>query len=205
VTTRDRRLAKVEAGLSPTSLVLRWLAEAHAYDDFTAYAGSLLEADPNACPMDRLAHEAEATARQQVRGLPRNEADAAVRKAIVETIFRAQLVLRINIRSHEVIEREGLVQAVLAAHLGMALMADDDEKEAPTLKVAEIRDLLLGRVTELHATEAARVAAEARYLDGGAGPLPGRPARVGHATNRERARGGDRDASRGARWRAAAR
>src|SRR5258708_39595208 len=116
--------------------------------------------------MDRVAQEAETTARQQVRGLPRDEADAAVRKAIVETIFRAQLVLRIIVRSHEVLEREGLVQAVLAAHLGMALLAEDNEKARRTLKVAEIRDLLLDRVTEVHAIEAARVAAERRYLDG---------------------------------------
>jgi hypothetical protein len=36
--TTERRLAKVEAALDPKELVLRWLAEAHAYDDFTAYA-----------------------------------------------------------------------------------------------------------------------------------------------------------------------
>jgi hypothetical protein len=33
------------------------------------------------------------------------------------------------------------------------------------LKVARTRNLLLDHVTEFHATEAARVAAEARYLD----------------------------------------
>jgi hypothetical protein len=94
------------------------------------------------------------------------------RKAIVETIIRAQLVLRINIRSHEVLEREALIQAAMSAHLGMAIMADDYQKETPTLKVAKIRDLLLDRVTELHATEAARVAAEARYLDGAPALFP---------------------------------
>jgi hypothetical protein len=172
VTTAEHRLAKVEGGLSPTALVLRWLAEAHTYDDFTPYARSLLDADPSSFPMDRLAHEAEANARQHVRGLPRNEADAVVRKAIVETIFRAQLILRINVRSHEVLGREVLVQAVLSAHLGLAIMADDDKKVAPTLKVAKIRDLLFDRVTELHATEAARVATEARYLDEAAALFP---------------------------------
>ena len=37
MTSGDRRLDKVEASLSPTELVVRWLAEAHALDDFTAY------------------------------------------------------------------------------------------------------------------------------------------------------------------------
>ena len=50
-------LAHVEAQLTPTELVLRWLAEAHAYDSFGRYTASLLDADPNAFPMDRLARE----------------------------------------------------------------------------------------------------------------------------------------------------
>jgi purine nucleoside phosphorylase len=33
----ERRLAKVEATLGPKELVLRWLAEAHGYDDFVPY------------------------------------------------------------------------------------------------------------------------------------------------------------------------
>jgi len=41
MTRAERRLDKVEASLSPTALVVRWLEEAHAYDDFTAYTASL--------------------------------------------------------------------------------------------------------------------------------------------------------------------
>jgi hypothetical protein len=36
--TAERRLAKIEESLSPTQLVLRWMAEAHAYGDVPAYA-----------------------------------------------------------------------------------------------------------------------------------------------------------------------
>jgi len=166
VTTADRRLDKVEARLSPTELVLRWLAEAHAYDDFTTYTRSLVQAEPPVFPLDRLAHEAETSARQQARGLPREEAQAAIRKAIVETVFRFQLVLRINILSHEFLDREGLIQAALSAHLALALDANDRPSERATLPIARFRDLLMGRVNELHAMEAARLEVERRYLDG---------------------------------------
>jgi hypothetical protein len=166
VTTAGRRLEKIEASLSPTALVLRWLAEAHTYDDFTTYTRSLVEVEPPTFPLDRLAHEAETTARQQARGLPREEANAATRTAIVETVFRVQLVLRIITLAQEFLDREALIQAALSAHLALAIDADDRHAERATLPIARFRDVLIGRVNELHALEAARLEVEHRYLDG---------------------------------------
>jgi hypothetical protein len=166
MTTAARRLDKVEASLSPTALVLRWVSEAHAYDDFTSYARSLLDTDPSAMPMDRLAHEAEANASAQTRGLARDEARTAIRSAIVATLFRYLLVLQVNVLAHEFLDREGLVQAALSAYLAMAISADKADARAPAISLAQIRNALFARVSELHALEAARAAAEARYLDG---------------------------------------
>jgi hypothetical protein len=39
--TLARRVAAVETSLSPTQLVLRWLAEAHGFGDIPAYVSSL--------------------------------------------------------------------------------------------------------------------------------------------------------------------
>jgi hypothetical protein len=167
VTTAERRLAKVESGLSPTALVVRWLEEAHAYDDFTAYTGSLLDADPSTFPIDRLVHEAKASAGQQVRGLARNEADTAIDRAIVAVVFRFLLVLRINVMAQEFLDREGLIQGFLAAHIALALVSGEEPSPGrATLPLVQIRDLLFRRVTELHAMQSAREAAEVRYLDG---------------------------------------
>ena len=55
--TTERRLAKVEASLGPKGLVLRWLAEAHAYDDFTGYTRAIYAVGPESMPLDRLIHE----------------------------------------------------------------------------------------------------------------------------------------------------
>jgi hypothetical protein len=166
MTTVDRRLAKVEASLSPSALVVRWLAEAQAFDDFTAYTRSLVEVEWPVFPLDRLAQEAKSNATQHVRGRPREEAEAAINRSIVETVFRFQLVLRINILSYEFLDREGLVQALLSAHLALAIEAEDRHPERPTLPIARFRDLLIGRVNELHAIETARLEVERRYLDG---------------------------------------
>ena len=167
MTTAERRLDKVEASLSPTALVVRWLAEAHAYDDFTAYTGSLLDADPSTFPIDRLAREAKASAGQQVRGLARNEADTAIDRAIVAVVFRFLLVFADQRHGPGVPHREGLIQGFLAAHLALTIVAGEDRSpERATLPLVQIRDLLFGRATELHAMQSAREAAEVRYLDG---------------------------------------
>ena len=173
MTTSGRRLAKLEAVLDPTQLVLRWLDEAHAYDDFTAYTRSLVGAGPGAFPMDRLAREAEACAQIRTRGQPRAESEAAVRRSIIAALFRVQLILRINALSAECLEREALVQAALGAHLGLALRQSTGRDGADRLhRLVQYRDLLLGRVTELHAFETARATVEARYLDGMAADFP---------------------------------
>jgi choline dehydrogenase-like flavoprotein len=173
VTTVERRLAEVEASMTPTQLVLRWLDEAHRYNDLNAYARSLVETGPAAFPMDRLAREASESARTRGRGVARDELTAIVNRAIVETIFRAQLVLRINEGSHAFLDREGLIQAALSAYLGLVVDRPTDRAETKhVLGLCQIRDLLLGRVTELHAHETARAKVEARYLDGVAADFP---------------------------------
>jgi hypothetical protein len=173
MTTINRRLDKVEAGLSPTELVVQWLAEAHAFDDFTAYTRSLVGADWPVFPLDRLAQAAKANATQQARGLPREEADAAINRAIVATVFRFQLVLRINTLGQDFLDRELLVQAALGAYLALATSdGAETSARASFIKPLEMRDLLFARVNELHALEAAREAVEAKYLDGVAALFP---------------------------------
>lgn len=167
------RLAAVEAQLSPTELVLRWLAEAHAYDDIGSYSASLLDADPAAYPMDRLAREAKEGAIARTHGRPRSDADGAVRAAIIATLVRVQIVLRINVLAQDFVDREVLVQAALAAYLGLAI----ESRASPTgdrasIGVVRCRDLLLGRVTELHAIETARAQVEARFLNGSPALFP---------------------------------
>jgi hypothetical protein len=173
--TLDRRLAKLDQTLSPTQLVLRWLTEAHSYGDLVPYVNSLLAQDPPVAPLDRLAREAVHGARTAMRGKRPELVDAAVRSSLRETVFRFELVMRINVTTMELLNREELISALFASQLAMLL------GEAPGKEVAGeshlrrlelCRRLTLLRVNELLASREARSSVEARYLDGHAALFP---------------------------------
>jgi hypothetical protein len=165
--TLKRRLDSLETSLSPTQLVLRWLAEAHAYGDLVPYLNSLLAQDPPVAPLDRLAREAVQGARTAMRGKRPELVDAAVRSALRETVFRFELVMRINVTAHELLEREALIDAALSANLALAFKDDDQRADQRRLEhLATLRDLICVQVDELLASGEARTLAEGRYLDG---------------------------------------
>jgi hypothetical protein len=167
--TLDRRLDKIDETLSPTQLVLRWLAEAHAFGDIPAYMSSLLTQDPPVAPLDRLAQEAVRGARAAMRGKRSELVDAAVRGALRETIFRFELVMRINVTTKELLDREELIAALFAAQLAMLLGEAPHKEVAGDSHVRRLelcRRLTLLRVDELLASQEARTSVEARYLDG---------------------------------------
>jgi hypothetical protein len=173
--TLDRRLAKLEATLGPTERILRWLDEAHAFSRLDAYVNSLVDLGPEALPLDRLAREAATAARTALHGKPAEVVETAVRKALRETIFRFELVLRVNVIAHEWIERETLIYAVFAGQL--ALLASEDRTERLTdpahlRRLALCRELTALRVSELRAAQEARSMAERRYLDAHAALFP---------------------------------
>jgi hypothetical protein len=166
--TLARRLASVEAALLPTELVVRWLDEVYAYGDLVTHARSLLEAESQETPLDRLAREADAGARASAKGRRAEEIATAARTAVRETVFRFELVLRITNVSHERMDREALVDAVLAAQLALLTSMDEKERTEPSyIRRAEmLRDLAVDRVDELRLAQQAREQVEARYLGG---------------------------------------
>jgi hypothetical protein len=167
--TIARRLASVEATLSPTELIVRWLDEAHAYGDIVTHARAMLEAESAETPLDRLAREADAGARASAKGRRSEAISEAARTAVRETVFRFDLVLRILVTSHERLDREALVDAVLAAQLALLLSMDKRERSrepAYPRRVEMLRDLALDRVGELRLAQQAREQVETRYLGG---------------------------------------
>jgi hypothetical protein len=167
--TAERRLRAIEASLSPTQLVLRWLDEAHAFGDLESYVRSQL-AEPTAeGPLDRLAREATAGARVSLRGKRPEVVRAAVASALRETVFRFDLVMRILVTTQDLVEREGLIEAALSAHLALLTTEGRAERRRDTTyreRFTTLRGLLLFRVRELRSAQEAREAVEARYLAG---------------------------------------
>jgi hypothetical protein len=93
------------------------------------------------------------------------QVNAAVRSALRETVFRFELVMRINVTTHELLDREGLIDTALSAHV--ALLTSEKQRPAKYAeRFARLRDLLGFRVSELRATQEARGAVEKRYFDG---------------------------------------
>jgi hypothetical protein len=173
--TLSRRLAKIEEALSPTQLVLRWLAEAHAFGDLEPYVASLLAGDPPVAPLDRLAREAVHGARTAMRGKRPELVDAAVRSALRETVFRFELVMRINVTTKELLDREELISALFASQLAMLLSEGSlngvvDDSHLRRLELC--RRVTLLRVDELLASREARSSVEARFLDGHSALFP---------------------------------
>ena len=173
--TLDRRLAKIDEALTPTQLVLRWLAEAHTYGDLVPYVNSLLAQDPPVAPLDRLAREAVHGARTAMRGKRPELVDAAVRSTLRETVFRFELAMWINVTTKELLDREELISALFASQLAM-LLAEEGGRSRPDdshLSRLELcRRLTAVRVNELLALQEARVSVEARYLDGHSALFP---------------------------------
>jgi hypothetical protein len=167
--TLARRVTALETSLSPTQLVLRWLDEAHAFGDLESYVRSQL-AEPSAeGPLDRLAREAASGARASLRGKRPEIVEAAIRSALRETVFRFDLVLRILVTTHDLLDREGLIQAALSAHVALLTTEGRATRRRDTTyleRFATLRGLLLFRLAELRAAQEARSAVEARFLAG---------------------------------------
>ena len=167
--TLARRVAALETALTPTQLVVRWLAEAHSHGSLEAYVHAILDDEPEAYPLNRLCREASAAARAGVRGRVGDQTHAAVRIALRETVFRFELVMRINVVSHAMIDRELLLYTVFMGQLAFLSNNHRKQRQADSASrrgIAQCRALTAQRVDELLAAQGARSIVEERYLDG---------------------------------------
>jgi hypothetical protein len=173
--TLRRRLEGIENNLSPTQRILRWLAEAHASESLEAYVTSLLDLTGNQQPIDRLCHDADAAVRASLHGKRPEVVHAAVRNALLQTVFRYELVLRIYVAAHELLDRETLLEALFASQLALLVRDECPQRTADESHLEQLRqcrDLTALRVRELLAAQAARATVETRYLQGQAALFP---------------------------------
>ena len=170
-----RRLAAVEAALTPTELVVRWLDGAHAFGSLDGYVRSQLDESPADTPINRLARAAVAGATAASRGRGAEAARAAVRAALAGTVFRFELAMRVVVTSQALLEHEVLIDAALAAHVSMLASLDGAARRrdpAYRERLALCRDTLLSRADGLEAAQRAREAVGARHLAGRPALLP---------------------------------
>lgn len=124
-------------------------------------------------PWTGCAAKPKETATIRSRGTPSVDIAKTVRRSLVETMFRGQLDLGINVGSQDFLDRKGLIYVALASQVAIAVnVPDAPVAGTPLARLVQARDLLIGGVTELHAFEAARGRVEARYLDGARADFP---------------------------------
>jgi hypothetical protein len=174
--TAARRVAALESSLQPLDIVLRVLAGAQEYAGIGAYARAVAEAPVESAPMSRIAADTEASVRAAMKGTPRPEVEAAVRRAVGDAIFRFILFLRINTAALDIAEREGLRAAACFYWMGCLLGGPHERDLEPEEWVAHqaeqtaawrlwrgvVASLLVVTLVE----EDARKQLEARYLGG---------------------------------------
>jgi hypothetical protein len=167
--TLTRRLAAVEASATPTQRVVAWLEEAHAFGTLEAYVDSILDLPGELYPLNRLARDAVAAARAETARRSPDVVDKAVRKTLRATVFRFELVLRINVTAHSMMDREVLIYAALSSQLALLATEDRAERRADEThlrRLGQCRDAAFMRLGDLLAEQQARASVEARYLDG---------------------------------------
>jgi hypothetical protein len=168
--TAERRLAKVEATLGPQQLVLRWLAEAHAYDDFNGYTRAIYALGPESMPLDRLVQETIAWVEAPKQSRSRDDRGEERQRALRQVLFLFHLILRTIVFAQEALDREGLIWALLSAHLGLAAIDTEDGKRSAVpshaWRLNAVRTSAVSRVSEFRAMALARSRVEAKYFDG---------------------------------------
>ena len=174
--TVARRVAAVEASLGPTELVLHILAEARTFDSLEAYARSIIDQPVEAAPLSRIGAGAEASVRAAMKGRPREEVEAAVRRAVGDGVFLFCLLIGLNGAAIEISRIEGLRAAATFYLMGCLLggpREDDLEPEEWAEHKKELADgwrswraVVAGLVATLTIEEDAREQLEARYLAG---------------------------------------
>lgn len=161
--TMARRLAALEAHSDGTNRVVRWLEEAHAYDDFQAYTDAMLAGGMDRLPMDRIPSEAVQAIRIR-KGPPRRDVHQEIDAALRAVVFRVHPVLRIIETTMATLDREVLLHGYLMALA--ALSESDGDSRGRVLSIDRVRDLMMARVGELLAPQEAREIAEGRFLGG---------------------------------------
>jgi hypothetical protein len=166
--TLARRLDKLEAQLSPTQLVNRWLDEAHPFGSLEAYAASTIDLPPDEQPVNRLLREASEGVRVRFGARRGEDYRDAFRGALRQTAFRFELVIRASVMTHELTDRALLVNALFAAQLTIRMSQTrfKQGRQIPDVGLVDVRDAAFGWAEEQLALRQAVTTVAARYFEG---------------------------------------
>jgi hypothetical protein len=172
--TAERRLAKLEAALSPKAATLLWLAEAQQFGSLPAYVAWLIDQPISTAPLERVPGKARAAALEALRGQPREVVREAAHQAVRDAIFLVELVLKVNVAAEETIRIGGLRYAALFWEMRAISAEAQLEATGPSRGTRGRHDArwtawrmaVVSLIGDLYAAEEARAHLERRYLEG---------------------------------------
>ncbi len=167
----DRRLAKLEASLTPQAAVLAWLAEVEGMTSVDL-ARAIAEAPVEAAPLSVIGARVVAAVRLERKGQGRDEIERAALRAQGDAVFLFCLVLEVNRQAFEIAEREGLRASCALLWMGV-LLGGPDGPPVDAADAKERRDawrtwhtLVDALGLDVRVEQAARTRLEQRYLAG---------------------------------------
>jgi hypothetical protein len=162
MTASQRRLAHLEAALSPREAVLLWMSVAHQYPTVPAYMDSLKDAPDTRYPMMWLPEQVAQAVRTAMKGAKPEAITRAARTAVREVAFLFYLQLQLNTRLWGDWRAMCLHLAYVASEMGHCC-ADDAPTEAD---LARIRQHAIDTVLEFLQWDLAVGKIAARYYAG---------------------------------------
>src|SRR5438552_3078312 len=94
--TRDQRLVRIQASLTPKQAVLLWLKEEHQGKTSSEYLRWMMERPTSAAPRPRVQRQVVDAIRKAMKGQDPSRVEQAVREAQMQTDFLILLVNRSN-------------------------------------------------------------------------------------------------------------
>ena len=127
--TTNRRVQKLEAGLTPKQAILLWIQEAHAFHSVEDYVSDLMNQPKSAWPMVRLPDQVEAKVRESLKGQPKEEINRAVRQAWRDVLLLFHLHQQANrVVSFELNHRRSRTLVLITGLKGMMREQDLERK-----------------------------------------------------------------------------
>lgn len=165
--TAERRMERLEGGLSPKEATLLWLEDAHAHGSLVDYCAWLLERPLAEAPLNRIRAQALTAVRQAMRGVPGEQVEAAEDQANLDVAFLFEVVMRTNAAAEEAIGLGGLRYGMLFWEM-RAISSEGRVDAGPTTagRWARWRTSVATLRSELSTGDRAFNLLEGRYLDG---------------------------------------
>lgn len=170
--TAHRRLAKVEADLTPKQQVLQWLDEALEAGSTGAYCRQMLDRSVSEWPGTQLTKAVADATRRHLTGYPREAVETAAHDAARDVLFLLSLAGGTNRMAATRAEESGLVGALLARSLQVAVLRGEAGSNRETdldhrgLTLSDVRSEIIAFAAQVSLLRQAVDLVSRRYFEG---------------------------------------